>query len=317
MKILFMGTPDFAGAALKALLNGSQHEIVGVVTQPDKPKGRGYSLTAPPVKECALAHGIPVYQPETLKNNAFLPTLQMLCPDLIVVAAYGKILPSYVLDFPRLGCINIHASLLPAYRGAAPIQRAIMDGQCETGITIMQMNAGLDTGDILSQIKVVITDNDNFETLHDKMAEVGARAITEILPSLENGTVLPKPQDDALATYAAKIEKKDCMVTFDCTAEVLHCAIRALSPTPLAFAYLGEKLIKFTAAVLLDRETPHTQPGQILSLERGMIEIACRRGSIGLIGVLPEGKKRMRAADFINGHAVQVGDVFTKAEEAT
>lgn len=314
MRILFMGTPDFARVALEALIANKSCEIVGAVTQPDKPKGRGYALTPPPVKECALSHGIPVYQPETLKNEAFLPELNALQPELIVVAAYGKILPAYVLGFPRFGCINIHASLLPAYRGAAPIQRAIMDGQRETGITIMQMNAGLDTGDMLSQVKVTITDNDNFETLHDKLAEAGAAAITEILPRLENGTVTPQPQDDALATYAAKIEKADCRIRFDCDAEVLHCAIRSLSPTPLAFAMLNGKSVKFTAAILLDRETPHDLPGQVLSLERGMIEIACRRGSIGLIGVLPEGKKRMRAADFINGHAVTVGDVFTTAE---
>ena len=313
MKILFMGTPDFAVAALQALIDNPDTEIVGVVTQPDKPRGRGYQLMPTPVKECAMAHELPVYQPEKLRGEIFLPELQQMNPDLIVVAAYGKILPSYILTYPKFGCINIHASLLPRYRGAAPIQRAIMEGNAETGITIMQMNDGLDTGDILSQTTVSITENDNFETLHDKMAEAGAAALSAILPQIALGEVHPRKQDDTQATYAAKIEKHDCAITFDQNAEQLHCIIRALSPTPLAYAMLNGKSVKITAAILLDRDTPHDLPGKVLAFRNGLIEVACRRGSLGLIEVLPEGKKRMRATDFVNGRFLSAGDIFTSA----
>ena len=234
MRILFMGTPDFAVFSLRALLESGE-ELVGVMTQPDQPRGRGYVLTPPPVKVYADAHGIPVFQPEKLRTQKVADLLFRLDPELIVVAAYGKILPPAVLDYPSLGCINVHGSLLPEYRGAAPIQRAIMDGKTETGITTMMMDQGLDTGDILLSGKVEIAPEDNFEAVHDKMGACGAKVLLNTLAALKNGTLRRIPQDGSKSSYAAKIEKSDCVLHFDGAAEQLHNQVRGLSPFPLAF----------------------------------------------------------------------------------
>ena len=204
MRILFMGTPDFALFSLRAMVEAGEN-IIGVVTQPDKPKGRGYALLPPPVKVYALEQGIPVYQPSTLKGEDFRAFLEEQAPDLIVVAAYGKILPKNVLDFPKYGCLNVHGSLLPEYRGAAPMQRAIMDGKRKTGVTIMQMDVGLDTGDMLLVQEIEIGENDNFETVHDNLGACGAEEMLRALDALRNGKLTPVKQDDALANYAAKI----------------------------------------------------------------------------------------------------------------
>lgn len=237
-KILFMGTPDFACASLRALVEHGS-DLVGVVTQPDKPKGRGFTLTPPPVKVYALAQGLEVLQPLTLKpgteaGDVFAETLRQLNPTLIVVVAYGKLLPASVLDYPALGCVNVHGSLLPAYRGAAPMQRAILDGCTETGITTMRMAAGIDTGDMLLRQAVPIGENDNFEDVHDRMAAAGAALLLETVEGLAAGTITPEPQDDAKATYAAKIEREDCIVNFARPAQMVHNQIRGLSPMPLA-----------------------------------------------------------------------------------
>lgn len=309
MRLVFMGTPDFAVFSLNALIEAG-HEIVAVMTQPDKPKGRGYTLTPPPVKVCATEHGIPVYQPGTLKDEAFATLLEELSPEVIVVVAYGKILPENVLRFPRYGCINVHGSLLPEYRGAAPMQRAIMEGKSVTGITTMYMDVGLDTGDMLLKEEIVIEENDNFETIHDKLGACGADLIVRTLEQLQNGTAPRIPQDDRLATHAAKITKEDCLIDFDTDASTVHNRIRGLSPVPLAFTHMPDgKLLKVTEARKTADADPHERPGEILSLEDG-ITVACRTGSVRFTGVLPEGKSRMSAVDFIRGRKVRVGDVL-------
>ena len=309
MRLVFMGTPDFAVFSLNSLIEAG-HEIVAVITQPDKPKGRGYTLTPPPVKVCATEHGIPVYQPNTLKDEAFATLLESLDPEVIVVVAYGKILPESVLRYPRYGCINVHGSLLPEYRGAAPMQRAIMEGKPVTGITTMYMDVGLDTGDMLLKDEIVIEENDNFETIHDKLGACGAALIVKTLEKLQNGTAPRIPQDGALATYAAKITKDDCLLCFDTDATEVHNRIRGLSPIPLSFTHTPDgKLLKITESRRTADIEAHATPGEILSLEGG-ITVACRTGSVLLTGVLPEGKSRMRAEDFIRGRRVQIGDIL-------
>ena len=236
MRIVFMGTPDFALYSLKALVESGE-EVIGVVTQPDKPRGRGYVLTPPPVKVYAQERNIPVYQPQTLRNGAFDETLAELDPELIVVVAYGKLLPKSVLDYPKHGCINVHGSLLPALRGAAPMQRAIMDGHPVTGITTMYMAEGMDTGDMLLKAEMPIEIDDNFETVHDKLAALGAETLLRTIEALKAGTLVATPQDDSLATHAAKIEKTDCLIDFAVDAHTVHNRIRGLSPMPLAFTH--------------------------------------------------------------------------------
>ncbi len=306
MKVLFMGTPDFAVSSLCALADAG-YDIVGVVTQPDKPKGRGYTLMPPPVKEEAVRRGFRVYQPNTLRDGAFEGELCELSPDVIIVAAYGKILPEYVINFPRLGCINVHASLLPKYRGAAPIQRSIIDGERITGITIMHMDTGLDTGDIISQAETEITAEDNFETLHDRLASIGAELLLSTLDSIARGTADRIKQDDALSTYASKIEKSDCVIDFSSSATAVHNLIRGLSPVPLAVTFLNELQIKAVRSVVLDRERV-CEPGEVLSLADGIIAVGCGRGVIGISELLPAGKKKMSSADFIRGRRISVGD---------
>ena len=309
MRVLFMGTPDFALFTLRALVQAGE-EIVGVVTQPDKPKGRGYELQPPPVKVYALEQGIPVYQPNTLKDGAFAAELDLLAPDVIVVVAYGKILPPYVLEYPKYGCVNVHGSLLPAYRGAAPMQRAIMDGHAETGITTMLMNEGLDTGDMLLTVRVPIAENDNFESIHDKLGEAGAALLLDTLATLRAGTVTPVAQDNALATYAAKIEKADCLIDFAKSAQTVHNTVRGLSPVPLAFTHTPDgKLLKLVAGHIEEHEGVLAAPGTVLSLD-GEITVACGKGSVSFTRVLPEGKGRMDADAYIRGRRIQVGDIL-------
>ena len=310
MRILFMGTPDFALFSLRALVESGE-EIIGVVTQPDKPKGRGYALTPPPVKVYAVEQGIPVYQPATLRGEEFAATLTELDPDLIVVVAYGKILPANVLDYPKHGCINVHGSLLPEYRGAAPMQRAIIDGKRETGVTTMMMDVGLDTGDMLLVGKLPIAQEDNFETIHDKLGACGAETLLRTVAAIKDGTLTRVKQDDTQATYAAKIEKADCVIDFSASAQAVHDRIRGLSPIPLAFTYTPDgKMLKVTVSAVCREAGSLAPAGTVLSLGGGRIEVACGDGSIALLEVLPEGKKRMRAADFINGRKINVGDVL-------
>ena len=307
MRILFMGTPDFALFSLRALVEAGE-DVIGVVTQPDKPKGRGYTLTPPPVKVYAEEKGLPVYQPKTLRDEDFAALLAELDPEVIVVVAFGKILPVNVLEYPKYGCVNVHGSLLPEYRGAAPMQRAIIDGCAETGITTMMMADGIDTGDMLLKKTVAIDLHDNFETVHDKLGECGASLLLETLNALKKGTAVRIPQDDSLATHAAKIEKEDCVLDFSKTAKEVHDRIRGLSPIPLAFTHTPDgRMLKVIASEPTDGKG---NPGEVISLENGRITVACGAGAVDLLTVLPEGKKRMSAADFINGRKISVGDIL-------
>ncbi len=308
MKFVFMGTPDFARSILHTLYD-SEQEIVAVWTQPDKPKGRGYALTPSPVKTEALKHGTPVYQPTTLRDENSLNDLRRLEPDLIVVAAYGKILPEAVLTLPRFGCINIHASLLPRWRGAAPIQRAILAGDHETGVTAMQMEVGLDTGDMLGSISTPIAADDTFGSLHDRLAELGASLMLQTLEKLQNGSLSPKKQDEKDMTYAAKIEKAEARLNFNSDASVLDCKIRAFNPFPLAFTTLNGKTLKITDATPLPQNTAAPN-GTITEITSDGWIVSCATGSLLIRGVLPEGKKRMTALDFLRGHALPIGTVL-------
>ena len=308
MRILFMGTPDFALFSLRALVEAGE-DVVGVVTQPDKPKGRGYTLTPPPVKVYAEEKGLPVYQPKTLRDEAFAELLRQIDPEVIVVVAFGKILPANVLDYPKYGCVNVHGSLLPAYRGAAPMQRAIIDGCAETGITTMFMDVGLDTGDMLLKKSVAIDLHDTFETVHDKLGECGAELLLRTLALLEAGEITPEKQDDALATYAQKIEKEDCLLDFSRTAKEVHDRIRGLSPIPLSFTHTSDgRLLKILSSEPVEGSG---RPGEVISLSGGRITVACGEGAVALLSVLPEGKKKMSAADFINGRRISVGDILS------
>ena len=309
MKILFMGTPDFALFSLKALCEAGEN-VIGVVTQPDKPKGRGYTLTPPPVKVYALENGLPVYQPNTLRGEEFAALLAELDPDLIVVVAYGKILPENVLTYPKHGCINVHGSLLPEYRGAAPMQRAIMEGKAVTGITTMYMDVGLDTGDMLLKAEVAIEENDNFEDIHDKLADCGAETLLKTVAAIKQGSLTREKQDESLATYAAKIEKPDCLIDFSKSADEVHNQIRGMSPIPLSFTHTPDgKLLKVTKAIIASREGDNAEIGKVVALDDG-ITVTCGKGKITLLSVLPEGKGRMSAADFIRGRKIDVGDIL-------
>lgn len=308
MRILFMGTPDFALASLKALCEAG-HDVAAVVTQPDKPRGRGHHLTPPPVKVYAQEKNIPVLQPLTLRGEEFAKTLEDIAPELIVVVAYGRILPKNVLEYPKYKCVNVHGSLLPEYRGAAPMQRAIIDGKRVTGITTMLMAEGLDTGDMLLKAEAKIEENDNFETIHDRLAALGASLLLDTVKGLEDGSITPIPQGEG-ATYAAKIEKTDCLIDFSKPVDEVHNLIRGLSPIPLSFTHTPDgKLLKITESRIFSREATGEARGKVISTD-GEIRVACADGVISLLGVVPEGKGRMSAADFINGRKIAVGDIL-------
>ena len=311
MRVLFMGTPDFALPTLKALCD-KDYEIVGAVTQPDKPKGRGHHMMPPPIKEFAIEKNIPVYQPLTLKGEEFAALLSELDPELIVVVAFGKILPQNVLDYPKYGCVNVHGSLLPEYRGAAPMQRAIIDGKRVTGITTMMMAAGLDTGDMLLKCEIEIGENDNFEAIHDKLSFAGAELLIETVEKLEKGEIIPEKQNDEMATYAAKIEKSDCLLDFSLDAKTLHDLIRGLSPIPLSFTHTPDgKLLKIVESRVIDAEKVSDKPcGTVISVGND-IKVACGKGILSFLTVVPEGKGRMSAGDFVRGRKIAEGDILS------
>ena len=304
-----MGTPDFALFSLKKLYECG-HEIAAVITQPDKPTGRGYVMTPPIVKRWALEQNIEVYQPRTLRDEEFASLLKKIDPELIVVVAFGKILPENVIKYPKYGCINVHGSLLPEYRGAAPMQRAIIDGKKVTGVTTMYMDVGLDTGDMLLKSEIEILPTDNFETVHDKLGVAGANLLIETVNGLESGTIVPEKQNDALSTYAKKIEKSDCLINFSKDANTVHNLIRGLSPIPLSFTHTPNgKLLKIVASEVADTDSTNETAGEVLALD-GKITVACGRGKINLLTVVPEGKSRMGAADFIRGRKINIGDIL-------
>ncbi len=310
MKILFMGSPDFAVVSFEALCRAG-HEFVGVVSVPDKPKGRGNKLTPTPMKLAAEARGIEVFTPVTLRDGAFLETLQKLQPEVIVVVAYGKILPQYVLDFPKYGCFNVHGSLLPEYRGAAPMQRAIIDGCDKTGVTVQYMAAGIDTGDMLLKKEYEISPDDNFEDVHDTLAALGGEAICEVLELAEKGLLVREVQDDSLSSYAEKITKEECALDFRSDAQTLHNKIRGMSPFPLAFTHMPNgSILKIVRAKVSDSEKDGHTSGEVISVDSGVISVACGEGVLDIISVLPEGKGRMAAADFIRGRKINKGDIL-------
>ena len=268
MRILFMGTPEFAKESLRAIYESGE-EIVGVVTTQDKPKGRGMVLTPSDVKKYATQVGLPVYQPTTLKDGAFLDTLKELEPELIVVVAYGKILPKYVLDFPKYGCINAHASILPKYRGAAPIQRSIIDGDTETGVSVMKMDVGLDTGDVMLVERVPILENDNFEDIHDKLVVAGATGLLKAIELFKNRKATFTPQNENF-TYAEKITKADCLINFDRSVKEVHNQIRGLSPIPLAYTKTPQgKVLKVTKAHIGEKSA-NGRVGEVVLLDDGI-----------------------------------------------
>ncbi len=304
-----MGTPEIAATCLEKLISVGAN-IVAVLTREDKPRGRGHVMTPTPVKALALEHHIPVYEPKTLRDDAFSALLSEIDPELIVVVAYGKILPKNVLDYPRLGAINVHVSLLPKYRGAAPMQRAVMNGESETGVTIMYMAEGLDTGDILLQRSFPIGEDDDFEVVHDTSALLGGELLLEAIPLLEKGEAPRIQQNEALASYAEKIEKEDCHIDFTLPAKIVSARVRGVTPIPMAYAFHKGKMLK------LYKPTPTAgkgQAGEVIAVDakgEGSITVATGDGAVRFLGVIPEGKGRMSAGDFVRGRKIEVGDIL-------
>ncbi len=303
MKIVFMGTPDFAVPALKRLAGEKEHTVAAVFTQPDKPRGRKMILTPPDVKVCAAELGIPVYQPGSMKSGEALNTLTKLNPDVIVVAAYGQILPKPVLDLPKYGCVNIHGSLLPKYRGAAPIQQSVLDGEKVTGVTTMLMDVGLDTGDILLTAETEIGENETAGELFDRLALLGGELIVKTLDALQKGSVTPKKQDESLATHTSKIDKSLCMIDFNKTANEVHNKVRGLNPWPVATAEILGRRVKVYSTRLSNLSG---EAGTVLSTKP--LTVACGEKSVELSELQPEGKKRMSSDAFLAGHKLSVGD---------
>ena len=315
MKIVYMGTPDFAVSPLRSLLN-TEYEVAAVVTQPDKPKGRGKALMPTPVKEEALKHGIPVYQPEKVREPGFVEKLRELKPDLIVVAAFGQIIPESVLNMPKFGCINIHASLLPKYRGAAPIQYAVIDGEKESGVTIMKMGKGLDTGDMIARTEVPLAKDETGGSLFEKLPSAGARLLVETLPDIFAGTaVYEKQPEESPTPYAAMITKKMGLIDFSKSAEELERLVRGLNPWPSAYTFLNGKNLKIWKAEADMTQAEKNIPGTVVRADEEGICVACGTGRLILKEVQLEGKKRMDSASFLRGCKVEPGTRLTDHKE--
>ena len=306
MRILFMGTPDFAVPSLEALI-AAGHDVCGVFTQPDKPKNRGMKLLPTPVKVCAQAHGIPVFQPVKLRDGTALAQIQELAPELIVVAAYGRILPDDILAAPPRGCINVHSSLLPKYRGAAPINWAVLNGDSETGVTIMHMAHDLDAGDIIDQAATPIDPDETVVSLHDRLAELGAELLVKVVADIAAGTATRTPQDHGQATLAPMLSRELSPMDFTRPARELHNQVRGLIPWPAAVTELGGNRCKVFSTAVLDERTG-AAPGAVLEAGKGGIKVACGGGTVLRIDELQaDGGKRMKAADYLRGHPIPVG----------
>ncbi len=309
MKIMFMGTPEIAATVLARLLDDG-YCIAACVTGEDKPRGRGNVMTPTPVKSLALERGIPVYTPSTLRADEFKNILNETAPDLIAVVAYGKILPKYVIDYPKFGCVNMHVSLLPKYRGAAPMQRAIIDGERETGVTVMYMNEGLDTGDIIDSVAFPINSDDDFEAIHDRSAVLGAELLSRSLTAIFEGRAQRRAQDPSLASYARKIEKEDARIDFSKSATELDCLVRGVTPIPGAYAFLDGKLLKITKQIPVDGVGA---PGEVIAVNAkgdGSFTVACGVGAMRVLSVVLQGKGKMTAGDFVRGRRIAVGDIL-------
>ncbi len=342
MKVVFMGTPDFAVGALETIIEAG-HQVTAVVTQPDKPKGRGKEVQMTPVKTCALEHGIPVFQPVKVREPEAVETLRGYEADIFVVAAFGQILPEGILAMPKYGCVNIHASLLPKYRGAGPIQWAIINGEKITGVTIMQMDKGLDTGDMLLQAEVEIAAGETADTLHDKLAAAGARLIVEALAKIEAGNVTPVKQNDEASCYAKMLNKSMGKIDWNMEAEKLDCLIRGLISWPGAFTVFRGKTLKIwqeeavseqmfagenpvcsaqheqkptgkrgVTACETDASNADTPSGTVVRVDKDAFYVQTGKGVLKILEVQPEGKKRMAVRDFLLGYPVKVGDMFEK-----
>ncbi|HDX8590737.1 methionyl-tRNA formyltransferase [Aeromonas dhakensis] len=298
LKLIFAGTPDFAARHLAALLS-SDHEVVAVYTQPDKPAGRGQKLTASPVKELALAHDLPVYQPASLRKEEAQAELAALGADLMVVVAYGLILPKAVLDTPRLGCINVHGSLLPRWRGAAPIQRAIWAGDAETGVTIMQMDVGLDTGAMIRKMSCPIAADETSASLYDKLAELGPQALVDTINAMAAGDTAAEAQDDALANYAEKLSKEEARIDWSMDAAAIERCIRAFNPWPISWFEVADQTVKVWQAEVITQD--HGQrAGTLLKADKQGIDVATGKGVLRLLTLQPPGKKAMSVTDLLN-----------------
>lgn len=305
-----MGTPDFGAVSLEALLKDEGFDVVGVITQPDKPRGRGHKMFPPEVKVKALEYDIPVYQPESLKNEAILTILSELNPEVIVVAAYGKILPKYVLDFPRYGCINVHGSLLPQYRGSAPIQWSVINGDKTSGVTIMQMAQGVDTGDMLMKAETEIGEYETAEELFDRFAVMGGELLVEALKKLQAGELTPVPQNEEEATYAPMITKEMAMIDWNKTKNEISKLICGMNSWPVAYTYYNGSVVKIYAARKAEGIF-EGKCGEILKLEKkkGLL-VKCLDGGIYLNEVQFAGSKRMNIEDYLRGHVIDTGTVF-------
>lgn len=308
MKIVFMGTPDFAVSTLEKLIE-SEHEVIAVVTQPDRPRGRGREVTPSPIKQLATDSGIPVLQPEKAKSPEFIESFKNLAPDITIVVAFGQILKKEVLDTPKHFSMNLHSSLLPKYRGAAPINWAIINGETETGVTTMRMDEGMDTGDILLSRVVPIWDSDNSQTLHDTLKEEGASLVLETIRRLEDGTLTPMPQNATKASLAPKLKKEDGLILWEKSARSIRDHIRGLEPWPGAYSFLERKRIRICQAELAESE-PNDLPGTIVKISGHSIEVGTGGGRLLITHLQAEGKKRMDVKSFLAGHKLETGQTF-------
>ncbi len=305
MRLVFMGTPDFAVPTLQALL-ASEHEVAAVVTQPDKPKGRGKELQSPPVKLAAQKAGIPVFQPVKVRDEAFIKILADCKPDAIIVAAFGQFLPEAILDLPVYGCINVHASLLPKYRGAAPIQYAVINGEKKSGVTAMFMKKGMDTGDMLKKVEVELDEKETGDSLHDKLCVLGGQLVLDVLLELEKGTAVRTPQKEEDACYAKMLEKEQGHIDFSMPAVQIERLIRGLNSWPSAYTHVNGKTLKLWAADVLDKEYSGAF-GEIVELSSDRLLVKTGQGTLSLTEVQLEGKKRMEVSAFLRGYPLEKG----------
>ncbi|MBP3490010.1 MAG: methionyl-tRNA formyltransferase [Roseburia sp.] len=310
MRVIFMGTPDFAVGTLEEIIKAG-HEVVLVVSQPDKAVGRSKALKYTPVKACALAHGIEVYQPEKIRDAACVEYLRGYEPDIIIVEAFGQIIPKAILDMPRFGCVNVHASLLPKYRGAAPIQWAIINGDAVTGVTTMRMDEGLDTGDMILKQEVIIREDETGGSLFDRLSETGAKLCVQTMEAIEAGTAVYTPQDESAATHTKKIYKELGSIDWTRDAKSIECLIRGLDPWPSAYTRLGDKTLKIWRAQVIPTNSG-AAPGCIVKVEKNRILVQTGEGMLALLEVQLEGKKRMPVDAFLNGYEVEEGTYFKR-----
>ena len=311
MKVVFMGTPDFAVGTLEAIV-GAGHEVAAVVTQPDKPKGRGGVMAMSPVKECALRHGLTVLQPLKARNPEFIDEIRAINPDVIVVVAFGQIIPSEIIHMPKYGCINVHASLLPKYRGASPIQWTVLDGCEYSGVTTMLMDEGIDTGDILETVTVKLDERETGGSLFDRLSLVGAKLLVETLDKAEAGQLHPVKQDDSQSSYVRMIDKSFGLMDFTQPVEVLERKVRALNPWPSAFTHMDEKLLKiWDATVIQDNNVKVGDYGKVKTDGKTCFMVACDGGYLSVNELQLEGKKRMKVEDFLRGYSIKEGTVLS------